>query len=246
MVKDKKGEPLVGVSVVIAGTATGTATDVNGNFSLPVKDSTGTLLFTYIGFKMQRVVFHRGKEVLVVMDEDLSELDAVTVIAYGSRKKRELIGAVSSVKADEMKELPTASFENLLQGRMSGVEVVNQSGAPGGGGTLVVVRGYNTFNSQFDEPLSNSAPLYVIDGVPMYSFTSPRTGTNTIAEIDPSIIESRGSVERCGFSCNLWFRGGNGVILITTKKGNKDIQTFLLIFHIQVLFFRKLRNIMVG
>ena len=190
VVKDKKGEPLVGVSVVIAGTATGTATDVNGNFSLPVKDSTGTLLFTYIGFKMQRVVFHRGKEVLVVMDEDLSELDAVTVIAYGSRKKRELIGAVSSVKADEMKELPTASFENLLQGRMSGVEVVNQSGAPGGGGTLVVVRGYNTFNSQFDEPLSNSAPLYVIDGVPMYSFTSPRTGTNTIAEIDPSINET--------------------------------------------------------
>ena len=226
VVKDKKGEPLVGVSVVIAGTATGTATDVNGNFSLPVKDSTGTLLFTYIGFKMQRVVFHRGKEVLVVMDEDLSELDAVTVIAYGSRKKRELIGAVSSVKADEMKELPTASFENLLQGRMSGVEVVNQSGAPGGGGTLVVVRGYNTFNSQFDEPLSNSAPLYVIDGVPMYSFTSPRTGTNTIAEIDPSIIESVEVLKDAASAAIYGSRGGNGVILITTKKGKQGHSNF--------------------
>ena len=226
VVKDKKGEPLVGVSVVIAGTATGTATDVNGNFSLPVKDSTGTLLFTYIGFKMQRVVFHRGKEVLVVMDEDLSELDAVTVIAYGSRKKRELIGAVSSVKADEMKELPTASFENLIQGRMSGVEVVNQSGAPGGGGTLVVVRGYNTFNSQFDEPLSNSAPLYVIDGVPMYSFTSPRTGTNTIAEIDPSIIESVEVLKDAASAAIYGSRGGNGVILITTKKGKQGHSNF--------------------
>ena len=226
VVKDKKGEPLVGVSVVIAGTATGTATDVNGNFSLPVKDSTGTLLFTYIGFKMQRVVFHRGKEVLVVMDEDLSELDAVTVIAYGSRKNRELIGAVSSVKADDMKELPTAGFENLLQGRMAGVEVVNQSGAPGGGGTLVVVRGYNTFNSQFDEPLSNSAPLYVIDGVPMYSFTSPRTGTNTIAEIDPSIIESVEVLKDAASAAIYGSRAGNGVILITTKKGKQGHSTF--------------------
>ena len=138
------------------------------------------------------------------------------MIAYGSRKKRELIGAVSSVKADEMKELPTASFENLLQGRMSGVEVVNQSGAPGGGGTLVVVRGYNTFNSQFDEPLSNSAPLYVIDGVPMYSFTSPRTGTNTIAEIDPSIIESVEVLKDAASAAIYGSRGGNGVILITT------------------------------
>lgn len=226
VVKDKKGDPLTGVSVVVAGTTIGTATDINGNFSLPVKDTTGTLLFTYVGFKMQRIVYHGDKEVVVVMEEEASELDAVTVIAYGTRRKKELIGAVSSLKAEDIKEIPTASFENLLQGRMAGVEVINQSGAPGGGGTLVVVRGYNTFNSKFDEPMSNSAPLYVIDGVPMYSFTSPETGTNTIAEIDPSIIESVEVLKDAASAAIYGSRGGNGVILITTKKGKRGHSNF--------------------
>ncbi|HJA15099.1 MAG TPA: TonB-dependent receptor [Candidatus Butyricimonas faecavium] len=226
MVKDKKGEPLVGVSVVIAGTAIGTATDVNGNFSLPVKDSTGILLFTYIGFKMQRVVFHQGKEVLVVMEEDLSELDEVTVVAYGTRKTRDVVGAISSVKADDIKEIPTASFESLLQGRMAGVEVVNQSGAPGGGGNLVFIRGYNTFELEGLNEINSNAPLYVIDGIPMLSFTSPQTGTNTIAEIDPSIIESIEVLKDAASAAIYGSRGGNGVILITTKKGKKGQSRF--------------------
>lgn len=224
-VKDKKGEPLAGVSVVVVGTTIGAATDINGNFSLPVKDTTGTLLFTYIGFKMQRVVYHGDKEVSIVMEEEASELDAVTVIAYGTRKTRDVVGAISSVKAEDIKEIPTSSFENLLQGRMAGVEVINQSGAPGGGGSLVFVRGYNTFDLESDQK-SGSAPLYVIDGVPMLSFTSLQTGTNTIAEIDPSIIESIEVLKDAASAAIYGARGGNGVILITTKKGKKGQSRF--------------------
>lgn len=114
----------------------------------------------------------------VVLEEEISDLDEVTVVAYGERKKRELIGAVSSVKAKDLEEVPSASLENLLQGHMAGVEVSNISGSPGGGGTRINIRGYNSLLS---ESQTDGTPLYVIDGVPVHSFTSPVTGTNTLA-----------------------------------------------------------------
>lgn len=222
IVKDKKGALIPGVTVRIDGTNVGTATDAKGEFSLSVATKTGMLVFTYVGFKTQKIGYLSGKILEVTMEEEVAQLDDVTVIAYGTRKTREIIGAISSVKAEEMKEIPTSGFENLLQGRMAGVEVINQSGAPGGGGTLVVIRGYNTF---IDGP-SNSAPLYVIDGVPMHSFTAPQTGTNTIAEIDPSIIESVEVLKDAASAAIYGSRAGNGVILITTKKGKKGQARF--------------------
>lgn len=149
--------------------------------------ASGKLIFSFVGFKMETKTFKAGDELLVKLKEEASDLDEVTVIAYGERNKKELISSVSSVKAKDLEEVPSSSLENLLQGHMAGVEVNNVSGAPGGGGTRIAVRGYNTLML---DGKSDNTPLYVVDGVPIQSFTSPLTGTNTLAEIDPLTIES--------------------------------------------------------
>ncbi|MDR0544748.1 MAG: SusC/RagA family TonB-linked outer membrane protein [Odoribacteraceae bacterium] len=226
-VVDRGGAPLVGVSVLAERIAVGAATDAEGRFSFFSPDSAGMLVVSYIGYKTARAPYAAGRELAIALEESVSELDAVTVVAYGTRKTREIVGAISSVKAEELKEIPTSGFENLLQGRMSGVEVVNQSGSPGGGGTLVVIRGYNTFRkSVVDDPQPDGAPLYVIDGVPMHSFTSSETGQNTIADIDPSIIESIEVLKDAASASIYGSRSGNGVILITTKKGKRGKPAF--------------------
>jgi TonB-linked SusC/RagA family outer membrane protein len=226
-VVDKEGVPLIGVSVLAGESAVGAATDAEGRFAFFSPDSTGNLIVSYIGYATTRVPYASGEPLVIVLEENVSTLDAVTVVAYGTRKTRDIVGAISSVKADELRDIPSSGFENLLQGRMSGVEIVNQSGAPGGGGTLVVIRGYNTFKkSLVDDPQPDGAPLYVIDGVPMHSFTSTETGLNTIADIDPSIIESIEVLKDAASASIYGSRSGNGVILITTKKGKRGKPAF--------------------
>lgn len=131
------------------------------------------------------------------------------------RINEEVVSAISKVTADEMKELPTASLVNMLQGRLAGVNVVNQSGAPGSA-QMVAIRGYN---SLMTKGASDGQPLYVIDGVPMHSFVSPVSGTNTMADIDPAMIESVEVLKDAAAASIYGSRAGNGVILITTKKG---------------------------
>lgn len=143
-VLDEKKQPLPGVTVRLDSTTLGCATDMEGKFVMSLPIETGELIFTFIGFKQERKKFKAGSEVIVVMKEEVADLDEVTVIAYGERNKRELIGSVSSVKAKDLEEVPSASLENLLQGHMAGVEVSNISGAPGGGGSRVIIRGYNS------------------------------------------------------------------------------------------------------
>ena len=145
----------------------------------------------------------------------MSDLAEVVVRAYGSQNNREVVSAISKVTADEMKELPTASLVNMLQGRLAGVNVVNQSGAPGSA-QMVAIRGYN---SLMTKGASDGQPLYVIDGVPMHSFVSPVSGTNTMADIDPAMIESVEVLKDAAAASIYGSRAGNGVILITTKKG---------------------------
>ena len=218
VVVDVKGEPMIGVTVRLDSTSIGTATAVDGAFTLVVDKPKGNLVFSFIGFKAKKVAITPDKDMIVKLEEEVSDLDQVTVIAYGSRKKRELITSVSSIKADDIKEIPAASLETLLQGRMSGVGVNIQSGSPGGGGTNVAVRGYNSL--WLDEAGGgDGSPLYVIDGVPVHSFTSPVTGTNTMADIDPSMIESVEVLKDASAASIYGSRAGNGVILITTKKG---------------------------
>ena len=198
------------------GTSVGTVSINNGWFAIDLPILKGKLKFSFVGYKDQEIEFTEKTDTLhIYMKEDVSNLDEVVVRAYGSQKKREVISAISRVTAEEMKELPTASLVNMLQGRMAGVMVVNQSGAPGSA-QMVAIRGYN---SLMTSGASDGQPLYVIDGVPMHSFVSPVSGTNTMADIDPAMIESVEVLKDAAAASIYGSRAGNGVILITTKKG---------------------------
>lgn len=224
-VVDKTKNPLPGVTVRLKNTNIGTATDVNGVFVFRLPMKKGELLLTFVGFKPYETAFTVSSDTLrITMEEELSSIDEVTVVAYGSRKKREIVGAISSLKAEDIKEVPTASIENLLQGRMAGVEINTQSGAPRGGGSVVAIRGYNSLF--VGDGRDYGEPLYVIDGVPVHSFTSPITGTNALAEIDPSTIESVEVLKDAASAAIYGSRAGNGVILITTKKGRAGRASF--------------------
>lgn len=215
-VTDAKGVPLPGVTVRLENTAAGTATDPDGNFSMTVHEEVGHMTFSFVGFETVSVQYVSGQPLNVRLKETSSDLDEVTVVAYGERKKRELISSVSSVKAKDLEEVPSASIENLLQGHMAGVEITNVSGSPGGGGTRVNIRGYN---SLLIDGINDGSPLYVVDGVPINAFTSPVTGTNTLAEIDPQTIESVEVLKDAASAAIYGSRASNGVILITTKQG---------------------------
>ena len=215
-VYDEKKIPMPGVTIQVVGTSVGTVSINNGWFAIDLPILKGKLKFSFVGYKDQEIEFTEKTDTLhIYMKEDVSNLDEVVVRAYGSQKKREVISAISRVTAEEMKELPTASLVNMLQGRMAGVMVVNQSGAPGSA-QMVAIRGYN---SLMTSGASDGHPLYVIDGVPMHSFVSPVSGTNTMADIDPAMIESVEVLKDAAAASIYGSRAGNGVILITTKKG---------------------------
>ena len=214
---DEKGLPMPGVTVLLDSTKIGVTTDSEGAFLLRLPDPKGQLVFSFVGYKTLRVPFEAGKPITVHMKEDISKLDEVTVIAYGEQSRRNVIGAMSTVKADEIKDIPSPNLANLLQGRVAGMSVLNTSGAPGGGGTIVTIRGYNSLDVEQGSRYSN--PLWVVDGVPMYSFTSPISGLNTLAEIDPNDIESIQILKDAASAAIYGSRAANGVVLLTTKKG---------------------------
>ena len=217
---NEQGTPMPGVTIRLEGTSLGVASDVDGNFTMRIPVGQGTLIFTFIGYKDKRVSFKDDEPLNIKMEENIAALDEVQVVAYGEQKKRTLVSAISSVKADDIKELPTHSLESLLQGHMAGVEVNNISGSPGGGGSVVAIRGYNSFFTQGEgQDRSYGTPLYVIDGVPVHAFTSPVTGANTLSDLDPSMIESIEVLKDAASAAIYGSRAGNGVILITTKKG---------------------------
>lgn len=220
-VVDEKNLPMPGVTVLLDGTQMGVSTNVDGDFTLSVPGKEkGKLVFSFVGYKTVTVNYTDGKAVSVKMELETASLEEVQVVAYGAQKKRTVVSAISSVKADELKELPTHSLENLLQGHMAGVEISNISGSPGGGGSLVAIRGYNSlFVEGEGDDRNYGTPLYVIDGVPMQSFTSPVTGSNTLSDLDPSMIESIEVLKDAASAAIYGSRAGNGVILITTKKG---------------------------
>lgn len=215
-VMDAQKQPMPGVTVKVEGVNIGTATNAKGWFAITLPMTKGALEFSFVGYKKEIVEFTVHTDTLrVIMKEDMADLDEVVVRAYGSQNKREMISAISSVKAEEMKELPSASITNMLQGRLAGVNIIQQSGAPGSA-SVIAVRG---FNSLLVSGASDGQPLWVVDGIPMHSFVSPVTGTNTLADLDPSMIESVEVLKDAAAASIYGSRAGNGVILITTKKG---------------------------
>ncbi len=219
-VTDVKGHPLPGVTLRFDGTSRGGASDNEGNFTLRAYQREGVLIVSCIGYKTQKVSFQAGKFLLIRLEENISELDEVQVIAYGTQRKREVIASISTVKAEDIKDIPSPSIANLLQGRVAGMNVINSSGSPGGGGINVTIRGFNSLSVEAGRRYSD--PLWVIDGIPVQSFTSPVTGTNSLAEIDPNDIESIQVLKDAAAGAIYGSRAANGVILVTTKKGNKN------------------------
>jgi TonB-dependent starch-binding outer membrane protein SusC len=201
-VTDEQGNGLPGVSVLLKGTTTGTATDVNGAYALNVPDGTGTLVFSFIGFLPQEVAITNQTTIDVKLLTDVKSLTEVVVVGYGEQKKVTLTGAVSTVKGAELQKSPAVNLSNSIAGRMSGVIAMNSSGEPGYDGSSIRIRGSNT--------LGNNDALIVIDGVPARAGGFDR--------INPQDIESI-SVLKDASAAIYGSRAANGVILITTKHG---------------------------
>ena len=222
-VVDEKKLPMPGVTVKVVGLPVGTATNEKGRFAIELSLVKGTLEFSFVGFKKKIIEFSEktAKDTLrIVMEEDVQALDETVVVAYGTTTRRKSTGAISVVKADEIRGIPSVSIETLLQGRVAGMDITQMSGAPGGGGTAVTIRGYNSLDVEQGRRFSN--PLWVVDGVPLNTFTSPITGTNLLSDLNPDMIESIQILKDASSAAIYGSRAANGVIIITTKKGRKN------------------------
>ena len=222
VVRDQDGQPVSGANVRIQGTQLGAQTSVQGQFVIHTDKASGQLHVTCVGYTAATLPFTQGTPVTITIREDVKSLGSVTVIAYGKRNTRELTGAISSIKADQLKDAPAPSIEGLLQGQLSGLQVTSQSGAPGGGGNAISIRGISSLNTQ---GVNDGSPLFVIDGVPL-SKAPVAGGINALAGLDPSTIESVEVLKDAASASLYGSRSGNGVILITTKKGKSGKAEF--------------------
>ena len=216
LVKDKDGQGVSFATVQIKGTTQGTTTDLDGHFTMKVDRQEGDVTISSVGFDTKTVKYDARRELSVLLPSAEKMLGEVAVIAYGKRNTREQVGAIGSVKAEDLQKVPSPSLENLLQGRIAGVDVTNLSGSPGGGGSKVTIRGFSSLNQQ---GANDGTPLYVVDGVPVANDPQNMGGINALAGLDPSSIESVQVLKDAASASLYGSRAGNGVILITTKKG---------------------------
>ncbi len=196
------GEPLPGVSVRLKGTDIGATTGVDGTYTINVPENGGTLVFSFLGFVSQEKAFSRASTINVSLLEDTQSLDEVLVVGYGTQTKSQVTGAISSVSAKEISELPITNAQQALQGRAAGVEVLSSGNRPGDG-VNVRIRGRRSFNAGND-------PLYVVDGIPL---------SGGINDINPQDIQSMEILKDASSTAIYGSRGANGVVIITTKKG---------------------------
>ena len=241
----EKGEGLPGVSVAVKGQSRGTSTNANGDFQLSVVDGNSVLVFSYIGYERQEVrVGSQGIINLALKPSDAT-LNEVVVVGYGTQKKRDITGAVGSVSAQEIRAVPVMGADQALQGRVSGVQVIQSSGAPGGA-VQVRIRGVNSTAGN-----GANQPLYVVDGIPLIWDEANNSlgvgNTNTggavsnasspLASINPNDIESMEVLKDASATAIYGSRAANGVVLITTKSGKagKTVISFDAYYGVQTL-----------
>lgn len=211
-VTDKDGIPLPGVTIVIKGTTQGTISDTNGNFILKNVGQEHTLVFSFVGLETKEVLVGTQSTVIITMFENTVGLDEVVAIGYGTMKKSDITGAVSSINAGKLDRSAIKSIDQMLQGKSSGVYMTQNSGMPGSAST-VRIRGGNSISG-------GNEPLYVIDGIPIYSgTTNSQTSLSPLNSIATSDIESIEILKDASSTAIYGARGANGVILITTKHG---------------------------
>jgi TonB-linked SusC/RagA family outer membrane protein len=218
-VRDKSGETLPGATVTVKGTATGTVTDFDGNYSVSVPSEKSVLVFSYLGYLDQEITVGSRKTIDVTLLEDSKTLDEVVVVGYGTMKRSDVTGAVVSVNSDAIvKSIPT-SIDQVLQGRAAGVQVQQNSGMPGAS-TSIRIRGISSLSA-------SNEPIYVIDGVIIDggATSSTNTNTNALANINPADIVSMDILKDASATAIYGSRASNGVIMITTKRGQKGEAT---------------------
>lgn len=202
-VVDKANEPLIGVAVNIKNTSQGSITDIEGNYSIQVNTENAVLVFSYIGYDKQEIRVGARNVIDVVMHEASIALDQVVVVGYGTSKRGDVTGSISSIDAAEIKKVPVVNVGQAMQGRMSGVQVTNNDGTPGAG-AQILIRGVGSFG--------DNSPLYVVDGYPGAS----------ISNLNPSDIQSIDVLKDASAAAIYGSRAANGVVVITTKRGNAE------------------------
>lgn len=231
-VTDAAGQPLPGVTVVVKGTARGTVTNADGDYSLTNIPEDATLVFSFVGMRTEEVAVGNQTTINVTMEEETIGIDEVVAIGYGTVKKSDLTGSVSSVKAEDLQATPITSIDQGLVGRAAGVMVTQTSGMPG---AIASIRVRGTSSLQ-----GGNEPLYVIDGFPVYNGTGfGNTGGSTrysgLSTINPSDIESIEILKDASATSIYGARAANGVVLITTKSGKRgtDLISFDATYGVQ-------------
>lgn len=212
-VMDESGLPLPASTVIIKGTARGTVTDFNGKYNIQA-NTEDVLIFSFIGFLKTEVAVDNKTTINVSLKTDSKQLDEVVIVGYGTQKKRDLSGSVSSLKEKDIKSFPVSSAEQALQGKVAGVQIIQSNAAPGGAST-VRIRGGNSV-------LGSSEPLYVIDGYPVGNVGVDNGGIqppSVLSSISPDDITSIEILKDASATAIYGARGANGVIIITTKRG---------------------------
>lgn len=199
-VTDVNGEPIIGANIRIKGTTTGTITDIDGNFSIEAEPQS-VIEVSYIGYLTQETVINNQKSIRFLLKEDTKTLDEVVVIGYGVQKKADLTGSVANINTEKLNTQSNANIGQALQGKIAGVDIVSQGGAPDSG-TRIMVRGIGTLN--------NASPLYIVDGMYM----------NSIDHINPNDIASIDVLKDASSAAIYGSRAANGVIIVTTKEGS--------------------------
>lgn len=211
VVKDTSGEPIIGASVIEAGSSNGTVTDLDGNFKLNVA-AKSSLKISFIGYQPQTIPLAGKRQFEITLKEDTKILDEVVVVGYGQMKRSDLTGSVVSVNDEAIKKSVVTSVDQVLQGRAAGVQVQANSGMPGGSSSIRI-RGINSLNA-------SNEPIFVIDGVIIDGSTGSGSD-NALASINPSDIVSMDVLKDASATAIYGARAANGVILITTKRGQK-------------------------
>lgn len=202
-ITDENGIPLPGVTVLVKNTKEATSTDLDGSFELKTSDSESILVISFVGFATKEVKVSKSENLKIVLLQETSKLEEIVVIGYGTKRRKDLTGAVTTLSSDSYKDQPVLNSASALQGRVAGVSVSNNSGAPGGG-IKVRIRGANSVNAGND-------PLYVVDGIALSSLGFQDVNVNDIESME--ILKDASGTAIYGS------RGANGVILITTKSG---------------------------
>ena len=215
--EDGMGVP--GATVLVKGTTIGTATDIDGKYSINIPAGSNVLVFTFVGLTSQEVNIGNRSTINVALESDVTALSEVIVTGYGTQPKREVTGAVSSVKGDAIQNLPLQSFDRALQGRAAGVQVRSSNGLPGGA-VNIRIRGVGSVNA-------GNEPLFIVDGVQLNNQSNASfTQSNPLAFLNPNDIESMEILKDAASAAIYGSQAANGVVIITTKKGKQGKAKF--------------------